>query len=53
MSKNHIEKLTEKSANAVSFLIGTTEYALPMGSLIVRKELLQNIKSKIIKQWMN
>ena len=44
----NIEKLTEKSANAVSFLIGTTEYALPMGSLINVEEEIRKMEDEIV-----
>ena len=40
-------KVTEKSPNAVSFLSGTTEYAVPMGSLINAEEEIRKMEDEI------
>ena len=41
-------KVTEKSPNAVSFLSGTTEYAVPMGSLINAEEEIRKMEDEIV-----
>ena len=41
-------KVTEKSPNAVSFLSGTTEYAVPMGSLINAEEEIRKMENEIV-----
>ena len=40
--------VTEKSPNAVSFLSGTTEYAVPMGSLINAEEEIRKMEDEIV-----
>ena len=40
-------KVAEKSPNAVSFLSGTTEYAVPMGSLINAEDEIRKMEDEI------
>ena len=40
----------EKTASAVSFLVGTTEYAIPLGSLINVEEELEKLQSELVYQ---
>jgi valyl-tRNA synthetase len=42
-----IERVTEKSAGAVSFLVGTTEYAVPVGNLINTEEEIDKMEKEI------
>ncbi|MDR0546131.1 MAG: class I tRNA ligase family protein, partial [Dysgonamonadaceae bacterium] len=42
-----IERVTEKSTGAVSFLVGTTEYAVPIGSLINVEEELKKLEAEL------
>ncbi|MCL2327577.1 MAG: valine--tRNA ligase [Bacteroidetes bacterium] len=42
-----IENVSEKSAGAVSFLVGTTEYAVPLGNLINAEEEIAKIETEI------
>jgi valyl-tRNA synthetase len=43
----NIETVTEKSSGSVSFLVGTTEYAVPIGDLINVEEEIKKIESEI------
>ncbi len=47
-SLESLVKVTEKSPNAVSFLSGTTEYAVPMGSLINAEEEIRKMEDEIV-----
>lgn len=47
-SLESLVKVTEKSPNAVSFLSGTTEYAVPMGSLINAEEEIRKMENEIV-----
>ena len=40
----------EKTASAVSFLVGTTEYAIPLGSLINVEEELEKLQNELVYQ---
>jgi valyl-tRNA synthetase len=42
-----IEVVAEKSPGSISFLVGTTEYAVPMGSLINAEEEIQKMEAEI------
>ncbi|MDR0874451.1 MAG: valine--tRNA ligase [Prevotellaceae bacterium] len=42
-----IETVTEKSTGAVSFLVGTTEYAVPVGNLINVEEELKKLETEL------
>ncbi len=42
-----ISEVSEKSAGSVSFLVGTTEYAVPMGSLINPEEEISKMEAEI------
>ncbi len=42
-----IQTVSEKSENAVSFLVGTTEYAVPLGGLINVEEELKKLESDL------
>lgn len=42
-----IENTSEKSSNVVSFLIGTTEYAVPMGSMMNVEEEIKKMQDEI------
>ncbi|MGM9760658.1 MAG: valine--tRNA ligase, partial [Parabacteroides sp.] len=42
-----IEATTEKAAGAVSFLVRTTEYAVPLGSLINVEEELSKLREEL------
>jgi valyl-tRNA synthetase len=42
-----IEKVNEKAAGSVSFLAGTTEYSVAMGSLINAEEEIQKMEAEI------
>jgi valyl-tRNA synthetase len=44
-----IENVTEKSAGAVSFLVGTTEYAVPVGNLINAEEEIDKAEKEIAR----
>ncbi len=43
-----IEKVTEKASNAVAFMIGTAEYAVPMGSLVNAEEEIKKMEDEIV-----
>ncbi|MDD2994951.1 MAG: valine--tRNA ligase [Paludibacter sp.] len=43
-----IEKTTEKAVGSVSFLVGTTEFAIPMGSLINAEEEIAKMEAEIV-----
>ncbi|HHT22797.1 MAG TPA: valine--tRNA ligase [Bacteroidales bacterium] len=43
-----IENTTEKSADAVAFMVGTTEYAVPMGSLLNAEEEIEKMEDEIV-----
>ncbi|MDD3488840.1 MAG: class I tRNA ligase family protein, partial [Paludibacter sp.] len=43
-----IEKTNEKAAGSVSFLVGTTEFAIPMGSLINAEEEIAKMEAEIV-----
>jgi valyl-tRNA synthetase len=45
-----IEMVTEKSAGAVSFLVGTAEYAIPLGNLINVEEELKKLETELQHQ---
>ncbi|MDH6312191.1 valyl-tRNA synthetase [Parabacteroides sp. PFB2-10] len=45
-----INKATEKAAGAVSFLVGTTEYAVPLGNLMNVEEELAKLNEELIYQ---
>ena len=40
----------EKTASAVSFLVGTTEYAIPLGNLINVEEELEKLQNELVYQ---
>ncbi|MBP1675511.1 MAG: valyl-tRNA synthetase [Bacteroidetes bacterium] len=42
-----IENVTEKAAGSISFLVGTTEYAVPMGNLINAEEEIAKMEAEI------
>ncbi|MGL4993001.1 MAG: valine--tRNA ligase [Bacteroidales bacterium] len=42
-----LEKATEKEATAVSFLVGTTEYAVPLGSMLNVEEELNKLEGEL------
>ena len=42
-----IEVVEEKSSGSISFLVGTTEYAVPMGNLINAEEEIQKMEAEI------
>lgn len=42
-----VEQVTEKSTDAISFLVGTTEYAVPMGNLINVEEEIRKMEAEI------
>jgi len=42
-----INNVSEKDANAVSFLIGTTEYAIPLGNLIDAESEIKKMEEEI------
>ena len=42
-----IEGVSEKSSGSISFLVGTTEYAVPMGNLINAEEEIQKMEAEI------
>jgi len=42
-----IEKTTEKAAGSVSFLVGTTEFTIPMGNLINAEEEIAKMEAEI------
>jgi len=42
-----IARVHEKAAGSVSFLVGTTEYSIPMGSLINVQEEIQKMEAEI------
>ncbi len=42
-----IENVTEKVAGSISFLVGTTEFSIPMGSLINAEEEIAKMKAEI------
>ena len=42
-----IEGVSEKSSGSISFLVGTTEYAVPMGNLINADEEIQRMEAEI------
>ncbi|MDR2511620.1 MAG: valine--tRNA ligase, partial [Bacteroidales bacterium] len=44
-----IKMVTEKSAGAVSFLVGTTEYAVPVGNLINAEEEIDKAEKEIAR----
>ena len=44
---SEIRQTTEKSAGASSFLIGTTEYAVPLGNLIDKDEELKKLEADL------
>lgn len=43
-----IEVVTEKFANAAVFMVGTTEYAVPMGNLINPEEEIKKMEEEIV-----
>jgi len=43
-----IENVTDKAAGSISFLVGTTEFAIPMGSLINVEEEIEKMETEII-----
>ena len=42
-----IEKATDKATGSISFLVGTTEYAIPMGNLINAEEEIAKMEAEI------
>ena len=42
-----IENVNEKQAGSASFLIGTTEYSVPMGNLINAEEEIKKMEDEI------
>ena len=48
MNLEKIEKTNEKAAGSVSFLVGTTEFAIPMGSLINAEEEIAKMEAEIV-----
>jgi len=40
--------VTDKAAGSISFLVGTTEFAIPMGSLINVKEEIEKMEADIL-----
>ncbi len=42
-----IENVTEKAAGSISFLVGTTEFSIPMGSLINAEEEIAKMEAEI------
>ena len=42
-----IENVTEKSAGAISFMVGTTEYAVPVGALINIDEEIAKLETEL------
>jgi valyl-tRNA synthetase len=42
-----MENVTEKAAGSISFLVGTTEYAVPMGNLINAEEEIAKMEAEI------
>lgn len=45
-----IEKTDEKSTSAVSFLVGTTEYAVPLGNMFNVEEELTKLQEELVYQ---
>ncbi|MCD8042265.1 MAG: valine--tRNA ligase [Tannerellaceae bacterium] len=45
-----IEKTDEKSTGAVSFLVGTTEYAVPLGNMLNVEEELTKLQEELVYQ---
>ncbi|MDR2408345.1 MAG: valine--tRNA ligase, partial [Bacteroidales bacterium] len=45
---NTIDKVKEKDDNAVSFLVGTTEYAIPLANLINVEDEIRKMEAEII-----
>jgi len=43
-----IQEVSEKAPGSVSFLVGTTEYAIPMASLINPEEEIKKMESEIV-----
>jgi len=43
-----IQPVTEKAPGSISFLVGTTEFAIPMGSLINVKEEIEKMEADIL-----
>jgi valyl-tRNA synthetase len=43
-----IESVTEKAAASISFLVGTTEFSIPMGNLINAEEEIAKMEAEII-----
>ena len=43
-----IEKVADMSADAVAFMVGTTEYAVPMGGLIDIEEEIKKMENEIV-----
>jgi valyl-tRNA synthetase len=44
-----IETFTEKSSGAVSFLVGTTEYSIPIGNMINAAEEIDKMEKEIVR----
>ncbi|MFV0391623.1 MAG: valine--tRNA ligase [Paludibacteraceae bacterium] len=42
-----IENISEKSGSAVSFMVGTSEYAVPMGSLVNAEDEIKKMEEEI------
>ncbi len=47
---SEIQKVSEKSGGAISFLVGTTEFAVPLGNNINIEEELEKLKKDLIYQ---
>jgi valyl-tRNA synthetase len=43
-----IESVTEKAAASISFLVGTTEFSIPMGNLINAEEEIAKMEAEIV-----
>ncbi len=43
-----IENVTDKAAGSISFLVGTTEFSIPMGNLINVEEEIAKMEAEII-----
>jgi len=42
-----IENVTEKAVGSISFLVGTTEFAIPLGNLINAEEEIKKLEAEI------
>ncbi|HOG05653.1 MAG TPA: valine--tRNA ligase [Paludibacter sp.] len=44
----HIQTVNERSQNSISFLVGTTEYAVPMDNLLDAEEEIKKMEDEIV-----